>query len=187
MKSRWLSPFVRRLALREWLALFAGMLLLAGGLGWQNGLGRLDQTLYDKFVSAHGRPARDDIIIVAIDDYSLAELGRWPWPRSLHADLINRLSKAGPRVIGLDVILSEPEQAQPDGRRPGDRALARALGDSKRTVLPITTADSGNGLTVKPPIAELAGVAHALGHINLEHDNDGVVRSTFLHEGKSVV
>ena len=103
MKSRWLSPWLRRLALREWLALFIAMLLLAGGLGWLNGLGRIDQTLYDQFVAAHGRPARDDIIIVAIDDYSLAELGRWPWPRALHAQLIDRLSKARPRAIGLDV------------------------------------------------------------------------------------
>ena len=186
-KLRWRSPWLRRLALREWLALFAGMLLLAGGLGWQNGLGRLDQTLYDKFVAAHGRPARDDIIIVAIDDFSLAELGRWPWPRALHAQLIDKLSKAKPRAIGLDVILSEPEQTQADGQRPGDRALARALAASKHAVLPVTTADNGNGLTAKPPIAELAGAAQALGHINVEHDKDGVVRSVFLHEGRDGV
>jgi len=187
MKSRWLSPWLRRLALREWLALFIAMLLLAGGLGWLNGLGRIDQTLYDQFVAAHGRPARDDIIIVAIDDYSLAELGRWPWPRALHAQLIDRLSKARPRAIGLDVILSEPEQAQTDGGRPGDRALARALAAGTDAVLPLTTTDNGAGLVAKPPIAELAGAAHALGHIDLEQDNDGVVRSVFLREGRGGV
>ncbi len=187
MKSRWLSPWLRRLALREWLALFIAMLLLAGGLGWLNGLGRIDQTLYDQFVAAHGRPARDDIIIVAIDDYSLAELGRWPWPRALHAQLIDRLSKARPRAIGLDVILSEPEQAQADGGRPGDRALARALAAGTDAVLPLTTTDNGAGLVAKPPIAELAGAAHALGHIDLEQDNDGVVRSVFLREGRGGV
>jgi CHASE2 domain-containing sensor protein len=106
MKTRLFSSLMRRVALREWLALLAALLLLALGLGWQNGLGRLDQTLYDKFVSLNGRAARDDIIIVAIDDFSLAELGRWPWPRKLHADLVQKLSQAKPRIIGLYLILS---------------------------------------------------------------------------------
>ena len=122
MKSRWYSPFVRRLTLREWFALFVSLLALAAVLGWQNGLGRLDQSLYDLFLTSNTQPPRDDIIIVAIDDYSLAQLGRWPWPRSRHADLINRLSKAQPRALGLDVILSEDEILL-DGTRVGDEKL----------------------------------------------------------------
>ncbi|NDP59043.1 MAG: CHASE2 domain-containing protein, partial [Oxalobacteraceae bacterium] len=110
-------------ALREWIALLLVMLLLAAGLGWQNGLGRIDLTLYDQLITASARPARDDIIIVAIDDYSLAELGRWPWPRELHAQLIDQLSLAQPRAIGLDVILSEPERPP----RLGDAALQAAM------------------------------------------------------------
>ncbi|HWV62763.1 MAG TPA: CHASE2 domain-containing protein, partial [Oxalicibacterium sp.] len=105
MKRRWLSPLVRRLTLREWLALFVGMLVVSAVMGWQNGLGRLDQSRYDLFMSTDTRPVRDDIIIVAIDDYSLSQLGRWPWPRSLHAQLIQKLNQANPRAIGLDVIL----------------------------------------------------------------------------------
>jgi CHASE2 domain-containing sensor protein len=97
-------------ALREWITMLLLMLLLAAGLGWQNGLGRLDLTIYDQLISASPRPAREDIIIIAIDDYSLAELGRWPWPRELHAQLIDQLSPTQPRAIGLDVILSEPER-----------------------------------------------------------------------------
>ena len=120
VKKHWLSPLMRRVALREWLIMVAAMLLLALGLGSQNGLGRLDQTLYDKFVSSNGRPARDDIIIIAIDDFSLAQLGRWPWRRSLHAELIDRLSQAHPRVIGMDVILSESERSPADGERAVD-------------------------------------------------------------------
>jgi CHASE2 domain-containing sensor protein len=79
MKPHLLFPLVRRLAVREWFVILGMMLLLAGILGWQNGLGRFDLTLYDQFISSNGRPARDDIIIVSIDDYSLSELGRWPW------------------------------------------------------------------------------------------------------------
>jgi CHASE2 domain-containing sensor protein/signal transduction histidine kinase len=187
MKTCRLSPFVRRLAIREWLALSAGMLLLAAGLGWQNGLGRLDRTLYDTFLSANARPARDDIIIVAIDDYSLAQLGRWPWPRTLHAELIERLNAAQPRAIGLDMILSEPEQAQAGGARPGDRALAAALADCAHCVLPVMLTNFGAGLTAGLPISELACAAQAIGHINLEHDSDGIVRNVFLREGSNDV
>lgn len=187
MKRRWLSPLVRRLTLREWLVLFAGMLIVSALMGWQNGLARLDQSRYDLFMSVNSRPARDDIIIVAIDDYSLSQLGRWPWSRKLHAQLIQRLSRAKPRAIGLDVILSEPQTAQAAGTQSPDDALAAALRQSGRTVLPVTMTNAGQGLTVALPIPELAHAAQALGHINLEHDSDGVVRSVFLYEGQNGV
>ncbi|MDP9107726.1 MAG: CHASE2 domain-containing protein [Pseudomonadota bacterium] len=166
-------------ALREWAGILLGMLVLAAGLGWQNGLGRLDQTLYDNLVSLSSRPARDDIIIVAIDDYSLAELGRWPWPREFHASLIDRLTLAKPRIVGLDVILSEPERAP----RAGDMALQAALTRNTRVVLPMVMSNVGRGANVSLPIPELARAAYGLGHIGLDIDHDGVMRSVFLHEG----
>ncbi len=175
-----LSRFAQRLAFREWLLLTCVLTLLAAGLGWQNGLGRIDQSLYDLLLSANGRPARDDILIVAIDDYSIAELGRWPWPRARHAKLLNNIAAAAPRAIGLDVILSEPELAA-DGNRAGDHALAAALAANHLTVLPVTGASRGAGLTITPPIAELACAARALGHINLQLDSDGVLRSFAPH------
>lgn len=166
-------------ALREWLTMLVAMLMIGALLGWQNGLGRIDQTVYDGMVSASGRAARDDIIIIAIDDYSLAALGRWPWPRDLHAALINRLTLAKPRVIGLDVILSEPESAP----RSGDTAMQKALTASGRVVLPMVMANRGEGLAVSQPIPELASVAYGLGHIGLDIDRDGVIRSVYLHVG----
>lgn len=184
MTPHLLSSLMRRVALREWLSLLAALLLLALGLGWQNGLGRLDQTLYDQLVSFNGRPARDDIIIVAIDEHSLSELGRWPWPRKLHAELVQKIGHANPRIIGLDLILSEPERPAAHGAQSGDLALAEVLQQNRRTVLPLVAADAGAGLTASLPIPALSGAARALGHINLQHDSDGVVRSTFLHEGR---
>src|SRR4051812_13852843 len=73
------SPLMRQVALREWCLIAIFLLSIAVMLGLQNGLGRLDQTLYDRVASLLSRPARDDIIIVSIDDYSLSQLGRWPW------------------------------------------------------------------------------------------------------------
>lgn len=185
MKSNWLSPLVRRLAVREWLSILVAMVLLAAGLGWQNGLGRLDQTLYDQFLSQSGRLARDDILIVAIDDYSLAQLGRWPWPRTLHAELIGQIAAAQPRAIGLDVIMSEPEVTPGDNGRSGDKALAATLQQNQRTVLPVVMANTGTGLSAVLPASGIAKSARAFGHINLEHDNDGVVRSVYLYEGQN--
>ncbi len=185
MKNRWLSPFGRRLALREWLVLSIILLTITGILGWQNGLGRLDQARYDLFLSTKNAAANEDIIIVAIDDYSLSELGRWPsWSRTTHAKLIQRLNQAKPRAIGFDVIMSEAEPHQPGAISSGDQQLAAALQQSGRTVLPVTMTNAGRGLTVSLPTPELARAAHALGHINLAHDSDGVVRSVFLYEGQ---
>lgn len=51
------------------------------------------------------------IVIVAIDDYSIEQLGRWPWPRSYHAEAVKALFEDGARVIGFDLILSEPDDS----------------------------------------------------------------------------
>jgi len=174
----------RQIALREWVVLTALLLALTAALGWQNGIGRLDQTFYDRLIQTHTQPARKDIIIVAVDDYSLAQLGRWPWPRSLLAQTLQRLEQSKPRAIGLDVIMTEPERPDANAHRPGDQAMALALQQSRRTILPIAMLNSGAGLSAGLPIPEFAASAAALAHINLEIDPDGVVRSVFLHEGQ---
>src|SRR5580704_12681421 len=48
------------------------------------------------------------VVIVDIDEPSLRELGQWPWPRTLLADLVTRLTEAGAAAIGFDVIFAEP-------------------------------------------------------------------------------
>ena len=75
-------------------------------------------------------PPPDPIIIVAIDEPSMGEMGRqWPWPRSLHARLIQQLNKAGAKVIGFDILFAEP--SEPDE----DEELARILEASGNVVL----------------------------------------------------
>ena len=168
-----------RMALRGWLTLVIMLTLMALGLGWQNGIGRLDQALYDKFLSSMAQPVHDDIIIIAIDDFSLQQLGRWPWPRQRHAQLLDRLTLANPRAVGLDVILTETDGSTGTG----DAAMRKALLENARTVLPVVIHNPGTGLEAGLPIPLLASAARALGHINLEHDSDGVVRSVFLETG----
>ncbi|MXN46814.1 CHASE2 domain-containing protein [Shinella kummerowiae] len=69
------------------------------------------------------RPPADSPIVVAIDEPSLADINaQWPWPRDLHARLVESLRRAGARAIGLDIIFAEPSNPA------SDDALAKALG-----------------------------------------------------------
>jgi len=50
------------------------------------------------------------VVIVSIDDDSLSKMGRWPWPRSFIAQMMDFLSKSGAKIIGADILFSEPEE-----------------------------------------------------------------------------
>ena len=70
----------------------------------------VENKLYDLHFTLRGvRPPGDHVTIVAIDDPSLAALGRWPWPRSILAQMVERLTDGGARVVAIDILLSEPE------------------------------------------------------------------------------
>jgi adenylate cyclase len=53
------------------------------------------------------------VAIVDIDEASLKEIGQWPWPRTVVADLITRLKEQGALVIGFDIIFAEPDRMSP--------------------------------------------------------------------------
>jgi adenylate cyclase len=53
------------------------------------------------------------VVIVAIDDASLTRYGQWPWPRTVLAHLIERIAAAKPAVIGLDIVMAEPDRLSP--------------------------------------------------------------------------
>jgi len=106
---------------------------VAGLLGALGGMGRIDLTLYDRAVSLSGRPASPEILIVMIDDDSIATLGRWPWSRTVHAALLDKLGEA--RAVGLDIIFAEPDRAEPAV----DAQLAEAIRRNGKVVLPATS------------------------------------------------
>lgn len=56
------------------------------------------------------RKAGEKVVIVAIDEKSVNELGRWPWPRTRIAELLKALSESGAKTIGFDIVFSEPDQ-----------------------------------------------------------------------------
>jgi adenylate cyclase len=53
------------------------------------------------------------VAIIDIDEASLKEIGQWPWPRTVVADLITRLKEQGALVIGFDIVFAEPDRMSP--------------------------------------------------------------------------
>ncbi len=148
--------------------------LAASGWTW-----RADRLVYDFGLAAWRRPPPPGIVIVAIDDASIDAIGRWPWPRAVHSTLLDRLSQAKPRAIGLDLILSE---ADPDPAQ--DRLLAQVLHRAAPVVLPVAWQPGLGGLPPRllAPLAEFQA-AVSLGAAEPAVDADGVLRHAFLRTG----
>jgi signal transduction histidine kinase/CHASE2 domain-containing sensor protein len=156
------------------VALVTGLLLT--GWSW-----KIDQLFYDWKIQHTSRSPASEILIVAIDEKSLDELGRWPWSRSVHARLVDKLSVAGARVIGLDILFSEAATDDPQG----DLELISAAASSARVVLPIVNTELilGGQLVETLPYGELSDAAAAIGHVDRQLDPDAIVRSTYLKGG----
>lgn len=73
-------------------------------------IGSLELSAYDFGVSRSSRQPSDKIFVVAIDETSIQNIGRWPWSRDIHAQMINTLSEGGAKVIGYTPIFSEPQR-----------------------------------------------------------------------------
>ncbi|AHG45992.1 adenylate cyclase [Rhizobium leguminosarum bv. trifolii CB782] len=119
------------------------------------------------------RPPQGGPVIVAIDEPSLADINaQWPWPRSLHAELISQLRAAGARAIGLDIIMAEP--SNPDN----DAAIAKAVGADivlagDETLIETPQASQLIRATPLPQLIE-AGAVTGIASIDLS--GDGIFR-----------
>ncbi|MEW6110032.1 MAG: adenylate/guanylate cyclase domain-containing protein [Nitrospirota bacterium] len=71
----------------------------------------------------------DNIIIVAIDEKSLSEYGRWPWNRKLQAELLGRIFSGSPKAVAVDVFYPESES------RGSDSALAEVISKHKDRIV----------------------------------------------------
>lgn len=166
-------------ASRERLAGVAAALAAALAL-WLLSLtpaGRLAEAkAFDLFTTlAAPRTSAAPIVIVAVDEPSFQELRlQWPFPRSLHARLLERLQADGAAAIGFDVVFAEPTTADDDG------AFARAIANSPPVVLASSREmlDGGNATmwTEVQPLPELLAAGAVAGDIGVQPDADYVVR-----------
>jgi len=122
-------------------------------------------------------PPSSPIVIVAIDENSFDALGlAWPWPRAIHAQLIDTLSRARPAAIGLDIVFAEPSPYGPED----DQALARAIAENRHVVLGAAlTVTREHGFVkenLNPPIRPVRDGARGFGYVNFDSDVDAFVR-----------
>lgn len=128
-----------------------------------------DNLIYDTFMRwGPGEKPDARIQVVAIDDESVRQLGNWPWPRSVHARMIETLHQAGASVVVYNVMFPEPGP-----RRDGNLALEHAVRRHGRVLLPVYP-DART--EVMGPYAGLASVAAGLVDNRLGVSTDGVSR-----------
>src|SRR5258706_3787471 len=70
----------------------------------------LERWAYDLGVKSTSKSPSDKIAVIAIDEQSIANIGRWPWPREVQAKLIDRLAGAKVKVIGNTSLFFEPQK-----------------------------------------------------------------------------
>lgn len=135
----------------------------------------LDLRLFDYFSTfRHQSLPQEGPIIVAIDEPSLADINiQWPWPRNLHARLIQSLRAAGAKAIGIDIIFAEPSVIE------NDDALAAALGPdvvlaADETLIRTPQADQ---LVRTEPLARFVQTGARSGVASVALDGDGVLRA----------
>ncbi|MDO8286790.1 MAG: serine/threonine-protein kinase [Rhodoferax sp.] len=72
-------------------------------------IGTMERRFYDFASTSTTRQPSERIAVIAIDDQSIANLGRWPWPRDIHAKLIDQLAAAKVKTIVHTVFFTEPQ------------------------------------------------------------------------------
>ena len=176
-------------------------------IGYLHLLAPLENRLLDIFVRTQAaRLAPDpDIVIVDIDEKSLADMqdiaGSWPWPRSVHGELVAGLAAQRPRAIVFDILFAEPDKFRPES----DRAFNEALDGVGNVYFPmarLAPADDPKGVP-RAQVAEPLGIRKTvaaqpdarvmllvpsaidakhwrLGLIDFLEDSDGVGRRYYL-------
>jgi CHASE2 domain-containing sensor protein/signal transduction histidine kinase len=163
--------------LLERLAVLLVGLLLLLILQWWSPVKGLRLGLYD-FLQSHS-PAQNhpDIVVIGIDDDSLAALGGWPLSRSRYAQLLQKLSlpENKPRAVGIDLLFVSPTR--------DDAQLAEAMRGlpvvlaeqpQEKTSLPLADNASASQSTLVP---QLRLASAGVGHVALFYDSDGELRN----------
>lgn len=145
-------------------------------------LNGLELALYDQNFEWFWREqsAPQNIIIVSIDEPSLRTFGEFPWPRSVHAQVIDRLSDGGAKAVSVDLGFFNPDRFDPAN----DEELIRATREAGNVVFPTVfdrVVDGGaTSFRAYELIPSLADAAAGVGHAHLEEGCDDVIRSLHL-------
>ena len=112
-------------------------------------------------LSAHAAAAigiRIPVMIVAIDDASLAAVGQWPWPRQIDAELVQKILAGHPAALGIDLLWSEPDRQSPEQLLPSGRRRCRRRCATPSASCRAMTALLGNAIAGQPVVLGVGGL-----------------------------
>ena len=165
---------LHRLGLADRLLVGSALLAVAAGVGAAatGALRGYERDSVDSRFAIRGTEhAPGDIVVVAVDDRTFDELGvQWPFPRSLHADLVDAMRRAGARVLAYDVQFTE--QTVPEE----DSALIEAVEEQGRVVLAATETNSRGESAVFGGPEVLEQIGALAGYSGLPPDKGDVLR-----------
>lgn len=162
----------------------AAALLLTLIISFQNTFISIQRFINDMNMrwAMSGEPHRD-IVVVGIDDYSLAEIGKFPWEREVYVPLIHHLIQDGAKVVAFDIMFNER------GDETGDAVLSEELSKYPEVILPshgrlsnyekTSRKEMVTALELITPLPEFNPHGN-YAHINAYYDKDGVIRKTWL-------
>jgi signal transduction histidine kinase len=149
--------------------------LISIAAGWTSYAERLNGSFYDLYFRQRGPLApHQDIVLVAIDDETLARFGALPLDRSVLAQGIRAIQEAGPRLLAVDLLLS-------DVAEPSTDAELQAALDGPAPVVLATALEANTSGRWLHPLPSFAGRA-AVGHVHAAPDADGVSRRVLLEK-----
>lgn len=151
-------------------AVGCAVFVLAVGVHYSGILAVAELKSLDHRYHQYADPAKADkgIVLVAVDEASLAAFGRWPWPRDRFGYIVKYLREAGARAVVFDILFLEPDENDPEF----DAVFAEEVRAAGNVFFPFLLQTDG----MKLPIAPLAKAARGLGYINLTPDQDGTTR-----------
>ncbi len=154
------------------LALTAAALLGALALAWSGAAEPLDQALRDARFHATDRAPSGDTVLVEIDSRSMAAIGVWPWPRRVHAEVLDRLMRLGAAEVVFDVDFSAA--SDPDDDAAFEKALERAGGYALLAAFQQVTRDGT--LVLNAPLSRFAAHSEPV-LVNVDGDGTALLRS----------
>jgi signal transduction histidine kinase len=122
------------------------------------------------------QPTSRNVALVLIDDSALASYGRWPWPRKQQAQLIAAVAQFHPRAIGVDILLSEPQDEA------NDSALEAAIAQAHNVILPTKISSQPPRPSWLDPLPRFSQAAAAVGHVKPVVDPDGLCRGILMED-----
>jgi adenylate cyclase len=196
---------------RIYLIALATVLFIALNSVWLNLFGTLDNRLSDLVARHVARQLSPDpdIVIVDIDEASLAAMqdtaGSWPWPRAVHAELLQGIERQQPRAIVFDILFNEPDRYRPESDQyfnevlhklhnvyfpmlqlEGNQSGGVPLSAISRVIdIPHSAGADPDARAILLPPQAIATESWRVGLVNLIEDADGVTRRYELHRNIS--